>query len=227
MKLLLTSGGITNNSIAQALEDLVGKRPKDIRIAFIPTAANSERGDKEWLINDLHRLKERNYFVDIIELTALTPKGVAEALEDKDVIFVGGGNTFYLSYWLQKSGLFDLLPELLKTKVYAGISAGSMIMGESLVLSSHAQNNIQAFEDQDYDLAVPTGEASGKTLHLVPLIFRPHLNSRWAPNVRNEIIAKKAAKLTDKVYALDDNSALKITDGNIEVVSKGEWKEYN
>lgn len=227
MKLLLTSGGITNDTIAKALEVLVGKPTKDTKIGFIPTAANSERGDKEWLINDLHRIKERGYFVDIIELTALTPDAVIKALEDKDVIFVGGGNTFYLSYWLQKSGLFELLPELLNTKVYAGISAGSMIMGESLVLSSQAQNNLKAFEDEDYDIAVSTGEASGKTLCLAPLIFRPHLNSRWAPNATNENIAKKATQLTDKVYALDDDSALKIIDGNIEVVSEGEWKLFN
>jgi len=227
MKLLLTSGGITNDTIAKALEELVGKPAKDTKIGFIPTAANSERGDKEWLINDLHCIKERGYFVDIIELTALTPDAVLKALEDKDVIFVGGGNTFYLSYWLQKSGLFKILPELLKTKVYVGISAGSMIMGDSLVLSSQAQNNPQAFEDEDYDLAVSMGEASGKTLCIAPLIFRPHLNSRWAPNARNEIISKKVAKLTDRVYALDDNSALKIIDGKIEVVSEGEWKLFN
>lgn len=227
MKMLLTSGGITNDTIANALEDLVGKPAKDTKIGFIPTAANSERGDKEWLINDLHRIKDRGYFVDIIELTALTSDTVLRALEDKDVIFIGGGNPFYLSYWLQKSGLFKKLPELLKTKVYAGISAGSMIMGDSLVLSSHAQNNLQAFEDEDYDLAVSTGEASGKTLCMVHLIFRPHLNSRWFSNASNEIIAKKAAKLTDRVYALDDNSALKIIDEKIEVVSDGEWKLFN
>jgi dipeptidase E len=227
MKLLLTSGGLTNDSIVKALEDLVGKPARDTKIGFIPTAANSERGDKEWLINDLYRIKQQGYFVDIIELTALTPDAIFKALKDVDVIFVGGGNTFYLSYWLQKSGLFKLLPELLKTKVYAGISAGSMIMGESLALSSQAQSNPKAFEDEDYDLAVSTGEASGKTLCLAPLIFRPHLNSRWAPNARNEIIAKKAAMVTGKVYALDDASAIKIVDEKIEVVSEGDWKEYN
>jgi dipeptidase E len=227
MKLLLTSGGLTNPSICKALEELTGKPAKDAKIGFIPTAANSERGDKEWLINDLHRIRQQGYFVDIIELTALTPGAVVKALKDKDVIFVGGGNTFYLSYWLQKSGLFELLPELLKTKVYAGISAGSMIMGESLVLSSQAQSNLKAFEDEDYGIAVSTGEASGKTLCLAHIVFRPHLNSRWAPNARNEIIAKKAAEMTGKVYALDDDSALKITDDDIQVVSEGEWKEYN
>lgn len=227
MKLLLTSGGLTNPSICKALVDLVGKPARYTKIAFIPTAANSERSDKDWLINDLYRIKQQGYYVDIIELTALTTDAVIKALKDKDVIFVGGGNTFYLSFWLQKSGMFKLLPQLLKTKVYAGISAGSMIMGESLVLSSQAQNNLKAFKDEDYGIVVPTGEASGKTLCLASLIFRPHLNSRWASNVRNEIIAKKAAKLTDKVFVLDDASALKIVDDDIQVVSEGEWKEYN
>ncbi len=90
MKLLLTSGGITNDTIAKALEDLVGKPAKETRIGFIPTTANSERGDKEWLINDLHRIKERGYFIDIVELTALTSDAVLNALQDKDVIFVWG-----------------------------------------------------------------------------------------------------------------------------------------
>lgn len=227
MKILLTSGGLTNPSICKALEELTGKSPAKTKIAFIPTAANSERGDKKWLINDLYRVRQQGYFVDLIELTALSPRAIADALDDKDVILIGGGNSFYLSYWLQKTGLFERLPELLKTKVYVGISAGSMIMGESLVLSSQAQNNIQAFEDEEYEVAVSTGEASGKTLRLVPLIFRPHLNSRWAPNATNEAIAQKAAAMSAKVYALDDDSALKIVDGTLEVISEGEWKEYN
>jgi dipeptidase E len=142
MKLLLTSGGLTNPSICKALEDLVGKPAKDTKIGFIPTAANYERGDKGWLVNDLYRIKQQGYWVDIIELTAHNPDAIAKVLEDKEVIFVGGGNEFYLSFWMQKSGLFDLLPKLLETKVYAGISAGSMIMGKSLVLSSQAQDSL-------------------------------------------------------------------------------------
>ena len=53
MKLLLTSGGITNKSIADALFELVGKKPEDTALVFIPTAANVETGDKSWFINDL------------------------------------------------------------------------------------------------------------------------------------------------------------------------------
>ena len=58
MKLLLTSSGITNKSIADALFELVGKKPEDTSVVFIPTASNVEVGDKEWFIDDLVALKK-------------------------------------------------------------------------------------------------------------------------------------------------------------------------
>jgi dipeptidase E len=227
MKLLLTSGGITNSSIAEALEDLVGKKPGDIQIAFIPTAANPERGEKDWLIRDLYRLLEHGYHVDIIELTAMKADALREALETTDVIFVGGGNTFYLSYWMQKSGLASMLPELLKTKVYAGISAGSMVAGTSLVLSSQAMNDPKSFEDEDYNELGPAGESSGKTLSFADLIFRPHLNSRFFTLARADLIEERLQGINTTVYALDDSSALKIVNNTITVVGEGEWTVFN
>lgn len=224
MKLLLTSNGLSNDSIAAALEELVGKKPSETEIAFIPTAALIDRSDKEWLIKDLYRIHERGYQVDIIELTALSPDEIQAALTNSDVIFVGGGNSFYLSYWMQKSGLFEILPELLKTRVYAGISAGSMITGQSLALASQVLNNPQMFVDNDYyDEVGPKGQSSAETLKFVDFIFRPHLNSRSFTLVRVDELKKKAKGLGWPVYALDDNSALKIVDGIIEVVSEGEW----
>ncbi len=227
MKLLLTSGGLTNDSIAKALERLVGKNPQDTKIAFIPTAAHASRSDKEWLINDLYRLHARGYYVDIIELTALSRQQLRAALEQVDVIFVGGGNTFYLSYWMQKSGLAKMLPPLLKSKVYAGISAGSMITGSSLVLSSQAITNPNAFKDEDYDELGPVGESSGSTLNLVDLIFRPHLNSRHFSMARIDILEERTKDLHAVVYALDDDSALCVVDDKVNVISEGVWKVFN
>jgi dipeptidase E len=222
MKLFLTSNGLSNPTIAREFQALVGKAPADTKIAFIPTAANPERGNKHWLINDLYRIKEQGYFVDIIELTAFSHEKLAEILEPMDVIFVGGGNTFYLSYWMQKSGFSDLIPELLKTKVYAGISAGSMVAGKSLVLASQAMTDRQVFEDVYYKEKVMPGEASIKTLNLAGFTLRPHLNSDTFPLVRKDNLQQTVNETGLEVYALDDDSALKIEDGQIEVVSEGE-----
>jgi len=226
MKLLLTSNGLSNDAIAQGLEDLTGKEPKDVKVAFIPTAAHPGRSDKDWLINDLYNIHKRGYYVDVIDLTAFSPEKLKEALEGVDVIFVGGGNTFYLSYWMEKSGFMAMLPELLNTKVYAGISAGSMIAGQSLVLSSQALKNPTAFFDEDYEEIGPVGESSAVTLKLTDIIFRPHLNSRYFTLARIDLLQEKIESVGIKVpvYALDDDSALKIVDNSIEVISEGEWK---
>ena len=224
MKLLLTSNGLSNDSIAKAFEELIGKRPKDSKVAFIPTAANPERENKDWLIDDLYRIKEQGYIVDIVELTALKPAEIAKILKDSDAIFVGGGNTFYLSYWLQKSGVFDLLPGLLKTRVYAGISAGSMIACASLMPSDVIKDGF--IDKHYYEKSIKDG-GSDKSLSLVTIIFRPHLNSEFFPMVNEQNLAKIASTLEYPLYALDDMSALKIVDDKIEVISEGTWKVFN
>ncbi len=111
-------------------------------------------------------------------------------------------------YWLQKTGTFDLLPKLLKTKVYVGTSAGSMVVGQSLALSSQALKQGSPFKKVDMDTLGPKGSSSGKTLKLVDFVFRPHINS--APHAKLEVIGQKAASVPYPVYALDDTSAIKI-----------------
>lgn len=224
MKLLLTSNGLSNDSIAKALTDLIGKDPKDSKVAFIPTVSNPERGSKEWLIDDLYRIKSCGYYVDIFELTAIKPKILRTELTKFDAIFVGGGNTFYLSYWMQKSGLFNLLPELLETKVYAGISAGSIITGASLLPSKAIKNG---YIDEHYQEMSAKGQGSDRALGFIKIIFRPHLNSKSFPMVTEENLTKIAPKLKYPLYALDDDSALKIIDGKIEVISEGKWLIFN
>lgn len=224
MKLLLTSNGLSNDSIAEAFKDLIGKEPKDSRVAFIPTAANVERGSKEWLIDDLYRIKQRGFYVDILELTALKPDEIKTALADMDAIFVGGGNSFYLSYWMQKTGLFEILPEFLKTKVYAGISAGSIVAGSNLLSSKAIKDG---YIDEHYQEMSTKDEGLDRALGFVKIIFRPHLNSEHFPMVTEENLAKIVPQLTHPMYALDDESALKIVNGKIEVISKGKWLLLN
>src|SRR5579864_3566477 len=155
MKLLLTSNGLSNPSIANALEDLVGKPRKQTKIAFIPNAGfpvdDFKNESREWLVNDIYRIKEFCGFIDIVSLVDLTKEEILERLEYADVIFVGGGNAFYLSYCMEMVGLFDQLPKLLEARVYAGISAGSMIATASLRSVSGAINHPDKFYDEEYD----------------------------------------------------------------------------
>ncbi len=214
MKLLLTSGGITNKSIANVLFDLTGKKPEDTTIVFIPTASNVESGDKDWLINDLINLQKQNFkSIEITDISAVDEKIRKPSLERADVLFFEGGNTYHLMRWLNKSGISKLLPDLLKDKVYVGVSAGSMVTNPDLALKLS-----QVIYEED---KLETEELDG--LNFVDFYFLPHLNSEWFKNMRRENIEKVKQGIDRPIYALDDNSALKIIDNNIEVISEGEW----
>lgn len=219
MKLLLTSSGISNPSIAKALFELVGKNPEDTSLVFIPTASNIETGDKEWLINDLNNLHKLGLkSISIADISAVPENIWRPQIEEADVIFFEGGNTYHLMDWVNKSGLATLLPEFLKTKVYVGVSAGSLITNPKI-----GQSISKIVNDLDSKNEFSNMEA----LNLVDLYSIPHLNSPHFLKTREENIKKIADFLQKKVYALDDNSSLKIVDDKVEVISEGEYLEFN
>lgn len=218
MKLLLTSNGISNPSIAKALFELVGKNPEDTSLVFIPTAATIETGDKDWFINDLNNLYKLGLkSISIADISAVPENIWRPQIEEADVIFFEGGNDYYLMEWVNKSGLIHLLPEFLKTKVYVGVSAGSMITNPDLDIKI---SQIIYDENLEKENTIPG-------LDYVDFYVLPHLNNKHFYKVREENIKKIAENLNKKVYALDDNSALKIIDGKVEVISEGEYLEFN
>ena len=99
MKLLLTSAGLTNPSIVAALQKLVGKSLKGIKLAFVPTAANVEPGDKSWMINDLNNFRKTGFEVDIVDISAVSKVVWLPRLQEAELLFLGGGNTFHLMHW--------------------------------------------------------------------------------------------------------------------------------
>jgi dipeptidase E len=218
MKLLLTSGGPTNKTIEDALFDLVGKKPEDTTLCFIPTAATIEVGDKDWFINDLKNINKQGFkSVSIADISAVPENVWKPQMDEADILFFSGGNTYHLMEWINKSGLVKLLPEYMKTKVWVGISAGSMVTNPDL-----AAKISQAIYDEDFDKSY---EVSG--LNYVNFYFLPHLNSPFFPNLVEEKIKKLAETTTRKMYVLDDQGALKIVDGKVEIVTNGKYLEYN
>jgi dipeptidase E len=218
MKLLLTSAGLSNQSIVNALFDLVGKKPQDTNLVVIPTASNIEIGDKSWLIDDLINLKNLNFKqIDIADISALEPEICQEKFEQADVLFFEGGNTYHLMNWLNRSGLTTILPKLLKDKVYVGVSAGSMVTSNDLALEIS-----QIIYGDDLN---ETENMDG--LGYVDFYVLPHLNSEYFPKVRKDNIEKTITGMVQKIYALDDNSAIKVIDGTVEIISEGVFYEFN
>lgn len=218
MKLLLTSGGITNKKIAKALFDLVGKKPKDISLVFIPTASNVEMGDKGWFIDDLINLKKQGFkSINIADISAVPENIWRPQFEKTDILFFEGGDEYNLMEWINKSSLAKLLPKFLKTKVYVGLSAGSMVTNPDLALEIS-----QTLYGEDLDRT-----ESMLGLNYVNFYFIPHLNSPHFPKLIEKNIRKMAKGTPKKVYAMDDQSALKVVDGKVEVISEGKWFVVN
>lgn len=219
MKLLLTSNGLCNRSIVSALADLLGKPFEKSSIAFIPTAANVEGGDKHWLVKDLQNCVKAGFeTVDIVDISALSKEQWQPRLESADVILIGGGNTFHLRYWIKKSGLEELLPKYLKTKVYVGISAGSIITGKNIFLTQAKKLYYPGLK----------GDEDETLLGIVDFSIRPHFNNKpHFPQVNAKTIGEFAKKLPETIYALDDESALKVVGNKIEVISEGKWLKFN
>ena len=143
--MLLTSNGIRNDTLRSALADLVGKRFSAARAVFIPTASVAVAGDHSWLIEDLclvHGLGWREF--NILELNGLPEQMVLSRLRRADVIYVEGGNHYHLSNSIIASGLATELADILESKVYVGVSAGSMIFSRNL-----SERTGEAFGEQE------------------------------------------------------------------------------
>jgi dipeptidase E len=209
MKLLLTSSGNTNKSIEKALLKLLEKPVKDSSLTFIPTAANVENGNKDWLAKDVNNFKKLGFKTfNVIDISKVAKDIWLPNLENTDILVFGGGNVTYLLSWISKSGLQKILSELLKTKVYVGISAGSRVLTRGLILSHNG-----------------TKEDVG--LGIVDFSIVPHINSKHFPERTFKKVKEESRKISYPIYALDDNSAISVVDKNISVVSEGKWKKFN
>lgn len=213
MKLLLTSSGITNASIEKALSELLGKPANEASVVFIPTAANLIAGEKEWLIEDLYNFKCRGFkAIDVVDIAVVPKENWLKRFESADLLCFGGGDEQYLAKVMRESGLAEALPELLETRVYMGISAGSMVIGK-LLPSELTQ---ELWPEESF-----VGDEEGVEIFDFSLL--PHLNSDYFVHLRPNLISSLASRFPSTVYALDDQSALKIVDNQIAIVTEGEF----
>ena len=219
MKLLLTSAGISNSSIHKALVDLLGKPVAEANALFIPTAIYGIRNGGD-IVRRVICGSLGDPFCDLgwkslglLELTAL-PSIKQELwlpiLEQTDALLMGGGDCQYLCYWMQQSGLTDLLPSLLQKLVYVGLSAGSMIM--TRFGTTYGNHTLPAETD--------------KCLGLLDFAIHPHLDYEQFPDNSLANIEKLASTLPMPSYAIDDATAIKIVGDAIEVISEGNWQLF-
>jgi dipeptidase E len=220
MRLLLTSAGITNTSIHDALVDLLGKPVAESSALCIPTASYALPGgaDMAWRFIAARESRTPMCELDwkslgVLELTALPSIDEAQwvsVVRETDVLLVNGGDPLYLCHWMRESGLAELLPSLDQT-VYVGLSAGSMVMAPSI-------------GDDFVMWRPPTG--GDRTLGLVDFAMFPHLDHEDLPDNSMADAERWAAGMPVPGYAIDDQTAIRVTDGTVDVVSEGRWRLF-
>lgn len=221
MKFLLTSAGIKNKSIHNALLGLLDKPIEESNAFCIPTASYGHpmAGPvRAW--NFIAGQEPQCPMIElgwksmgVLELTALpsidkelwVPK-----VQEIDVILVNGGDPMYLCYWMRQSGFADLLPSL--SAVYVGLSAGSMVM------TPRIGNDFVGWTP-------PTG--GDETLGLVDFSIFPHLDNPDLPDNTMATAERWAANLGVPAYAIDDETAFQVIDGTVDVISEGHWKQLS
>lgn len=217
MRLLLTSAGIRNDSIHASLLELLGKPIAESSALIIPTAtyAFPDGAQGAWRIiagkaaSPLCEIGWKS--IGVLELTALPSidrKYWVPVVERTDALLVSGGDPLYLCYWMRQSGLADLFPSLVET-VYVGVSAGSLVMGPCI-------------GGDVADLSPLNGGDS--TLGLVDFAIFPHVDHPDMPEFSMVNVEQWASRLSVPGYAIDDETAIKVVDGIVDVVSEGQWR---
>jgi dipeptidase E len=222
MRLLLTSAGIKNPSIHDALVGLLGKPIAESSALCIPTAMYGHPwvgpGEKAWQFISGQEpscpMCELGWkSLGVLELTALPSiddERWVPLVRETDVLLVAGGDALYLCHWMRQSGLADLLPSLHET-VWVGLSAGSMVMTPRIGEDFVGWNP-------------PTG--GDETLGMVDFSICPHLAAENMPGNSLAEAERWAAGIPGPAYAIDDQTAIKVSDGTVEVVSEGDWKLF-
>ncbi|MYQ81801.1 MULTISPECIES: Type 1 glutamine amidotransferase-like domain-containing protein [unclassified Streptomyces] len=221
MNLLLTSTGLCNSSILEALRDMLGKPLGSANVVYLPTASLAVPGDHGWLLehmNQLHSLGWNEF--DVLELNGLPRQVVLERLRHADVIYAGGGNQYHLARSIVGNDLADGFLDVLEDSVYVGLSAGSMVFSRNL--TEHSADVIGDASDLHL-LGATTIESPFGLFdwYLKPHLYSPHFPERddaWADRI--------VAKADFPIYFLDDETAIRVRDDQVDVISEGRWRYH-
>ncbi|HEY7272271.1 MAG TPA: Type 1 glutamine amidotransferase-like domain-containing protein [Actinoplanes sp.] len=242
MRVLLTSAGIKNSSIRDALVDLLGKPIAEADALFIPTAIYPFPGGPGMAWRAISG-KTSSPLCDlgwkslgILELTALP--SIEEAawvptVRDADALLVWGGDPLFLANWMRRSGLTDLLPTLRSEAVYVGVSAGSIAATSTFVETYiepprgadgplKSEDIVFTTAEGDVDRILVTGQGAG----LVDFAVIPHLEHADHPDASLVNAERWAAHIPAPTYAIDDETAIEVVDGAARVVSEGQWRLF-
>jgi dipeptidase E len=225
VNLLLTSAGLRNETLQQALRDMLGKPFAAADIVYIPTASVAEAGNHGWFVEDLNRVHGLGWReFTVLELNGLPRRIVLDRLLHADVVYASGGNHYHLARSISGSsgnggnGLAEAFKEVLEDRVYVGMSAGSMIFSRNL-----DERSAEVIGDAA-DLHVLGAQTLEPPLGLFDWYLKPHLHSPDFPERDDAWADRIAEKAHFPIYFIDDETAVRVRGEETDVVSEGRWR---
>jgi dipeptidase E len=219
VKLLLTSGGLSNATLRDALRQMLGRPFASAHVVYLPTASVAEPGDHGWFVADMNRLHGLGWReFDVLELNGLPREAVVERLRAADVVYAEGGNHYHLARSITRNGLADDLLDTLEHRVYVGSSAGSMIFSRNL--TAHSAEVVGDVAD----LHRIGADAVESPFGLFDWYVKPHLGAPDFPE-RTDAWADDLARRADfPIWFIDDDTAIRVRGDAVDVVSEGRWR---
>ena len=210
--LLLTSAGIVPELKSYFLS-LLSKKPTENKVAFVTTAAYGETKNPVWIERDRQRLYDYGIKnIEDLDLKNKTQRGLEKILADKDIVFVNGGNTFYLLHWTRKSGFDKLITGFLKRGgLYVGVSAGSYLACPTIEAAT--------WKHQDRNRI---GVTDLTALNLVPFLITAHFEKKY-----RVIVDTMATRTNYPVVALNDQQAVIVQGKKVTVIGQGKKESWN
>jgi len=192
--ILLTSAGM---QVKDAILRILPKLPRKMKLAHIVTAANVE-GYKGYIDDDRRLMEQVGFQIADLDLVGKNRIELRALLGEKDIIYVQGGNTFYLLHHVRESGFDEVIKRLIdRGIIYIGVSAGSIIAGQTIETS--------VWRDVDRNV-VGLSDLTG--LGLVPFNIFVHYSPQY-----KELILREQPKSKWPLRILTDDQALLIRDG--------------
>ncbi len=213
MTLLLTSNGI-KGKIADIFPTLLHKPSSEYSVAFDTTAAYGDEDNPQWFGKFRDQLYKQGITnIDDLDLRNINQEKLEKLLSTKDMLFVNGGNTFFLLYWMRKSGFGVALKNFLSDdKLYVGVSAGGIVVTPTISIAGVEPGDANNVGMQDF-----TG------LSTVDFEFSPHV-----PDMVSYMSVEEYSKITpNKIYSVDDYTAVLVQDDKVNIIGDGKYKIYN
>lgn len=194
---LLTSNSFHNPNIKLFFENvIIGRGYKSVGIV---TTANPQKENAIWAT------VTEEYMRDIGLKTRFIDFEKQENIENEDIIYVCGGNTFALIHYAREVGFRDAIERLSGYNgLYIGSSAGSVIAGPLVECAS-----LGPYKD---DNSIGCTDMTG--LELVDFNIFPHYKEEFQP-----ILTELEKKRSIKTMPVKDDEALWVVDGIVTKIS--------